>query len=472
MGPGAPRGRTRGGGPGRGRPALRRDGAAAAAARAGRLHPRPQRISPHRAGGRPAGADPAAGDRAAGRAGAGAAPRRVLDVGTGSGAIALAIAAELPGCEVIATDTSAARWKWPAPTPSGSASPSGSSWSRGPCPPTAERARPGRRQPALRREAEWGGLEPEVTEWEPREALLAGADGLDVAAGDDSGAGRGRAGAGAGGGRRSGGGGRRAAPRGRLRGDRDAPRPGRDRASHGRTPLTVRQCRLCRAMREKGAREEIRCRLDRTGRRRGGARGAGAVHRRRRRRRLPGRRPLRPRLRPARRGGDRAHPPDQGPRRGQALGGHVPLAAGDARAGRGPRPAHPRGGRRAAARAADAGRRQPRAPLSARLPRGPRAARRPPDRRPAGRGDVPALPDLGQPQRRAAARQLRGGAAEIVGRSDLAIDGGALTGLPSTVVDLSRYDENGEWTVLREGAMPADLVAESLQAILKADAES
>jgi len=29
-------------------------------------------------------------------------------------------------------------------------------------------------------EAEWAGLEPEVTEWEPREALLAGPDGLDA----------------------------------------------------------------------------------------------------------------------------------------------------------------------------------------------------------------------------------------------------------------------------------------------------
>ena len=32
----------------------------------------------------------------------------MLDVGTGSGAIALAVADELPGCEVTATDTSAA----------------------------------------------------------------------------------------------------------------------------------------------------------------------------------------------------------------------------------------------------------------------------------------------------------------------------------------------------------------------------
>ena len=34
-------------------------------------------------------------------------PRSLLDVGTGSGAVALAIAAELPGCAVSATDTSA-----------------------------------------------------------------------------------------------------------------------------------------------------------------------------------------------------------------------------------------------------------------------------------------------------------------------------------------------------------------------------
>jgi L-threonylcarbamoyladenylate synthase len=36
---------------------------------------------------------------------------------------------------------------------------------------------------------------------------------------------------------------------------------------------------------------------------------------------------------------------------------------------------------------------------------------------------------------------------------DVAIDGGALTGLPSTVVDVTSLDSNGEWTVLREGGM-------------------
>jgi glycine hydroxymethyltransferase len=43
--------------------------------------------------------------------------------------------------------------------------------------------------------------------------------------------------------------------------------------------------------------------------------------------------------------------------------------------------------------------------------------------------------------------------AEIVAAADLAIDGGVLGGLPSTVVDLSRLDASGEWTVLRDGAL-------------------
>lgn len=50
--------------------------------------------------------------------------------------------------------------------------------------------------------------------------------------------------------------------------------------------------------------------------------------------------------------------------------------------------------------------------------------------------------------------------AEIAAGADLAIDGGVLTGQPSTVVDLSRYDAHGEWAVLREGAVSeADLAA-------------
>jgi L-threonylcarbamoyladenylate synthase len=48
----------------------------------------------------------------------------------------------------------------------------------------------------------------------------------------------------------------------------------------------------------------------------------------------------------------------------------------------------------------------------------------------------------------------------IVDAVDLAIDGGALTGLPSTVVDVTEIEEGGEWHVLREGGMSiGDLTA-------------
>jgi L-threonylcarbamoyladenylate synthase len=43
---------------------------------------------------------------------------------------------------------------------------------------------------------------------------------------------------------------------------------------------------------------------------------------------------------------------------------------------------------------------------------------------------------------------------KIVSAVDLAIDGGELTGAPSTVVDLSELDARGEWRVLREGGLP------------------
>ncbi|MGE5282187.1 MAG: L-threonylcarbamoyladenylate synthase [Chloroflexota bacterium] len=50
--------------------------------------------------------------------------------------------------------------------------------------------------------------------------------------------------------------------------------------------------------------------------------------------------------------------------------------------------------------------------------------------------------------------------AGVVAAADLAIDGGVLTGLPSTVVDLTSFDEDGEWSVLRAGGLdPAELAA-------------
>jgi release factor glutamine methyltransferase len=103
--------------------------------------------------------------------------RRVLDVGTGSGAIALAIAHEREGARVTGIDNS----------------PDAIEVAR------ANAARNGLEvefliadlivggpydlivsNPPYVREGDWPGLQPEISLYEPREALVAGADGLDI----------------------------------------------------------------------------------------------------------------------------------------------------------------------------------------------------------------------------------------------------------------------------------------------------
>ena len=45
---------------------------------------------------------------------------------------------------------------------------------------------------------------------------------------------------------------------------------------------------------------------------------------------------------------------------------------------------------------------------------------------------------------------------------DVAIDGGDLTGLPSTVVDVTALESGGDWRILREGGMPASEIERRL----------
>jgi L-threonylcarbamoyladenylate synthase len=60
-------------------------------------------------------------------------------------------------------------------------------------------------------------------------------------------------------------------------------------------------------------------------------------------------------------------------------------------------------------------------------------------------------------------RRLADVPAELREGADLVLDGGELPGVASTVVDLRRYEDEGEWEILREGAVPADLVSSALR---------
>ncbi len=66
---------------------------------------------------------------------------------------------------------------------------------------------------------------------------------------------------------------------------------------------------------------------------------------------------------------------------------------------------------------------------------------------PSGGGDARRLDDVDEGIRRGA---------------DLVLDGGELPGTPSTVVDLTEYEDSGRFTLLREGAVPAESVKAAL----------
>jgi release factor glutamine methyltransferase len=106
-------------------------------------------------------------------------PARVLDVGTGSGAIALAVADELSGCEVTATDTSPAALEVARANAERLGLASRVEFVEGTVPEDGEFDLILANLPYVP-ERDWASLQPEVTRWEPREALLAGPDGLDA----------------------------------------------------------------------------------------------------------------------------------------------------------------------------------------------------------------------------------------------------------------------------------------------------
>jgi release factor glutamine methyltransferase len=107
-------------------------------------------------------------------------PRTVLDVGTGSGALALAIAAELPDAEVTATDTSTGALAVAAANAERLGLVARVELFEGTLPSGGEEFDLVVANLPYVSEGEWGELQREVTEWEPREALLAGPEGLDV----------------------------------------------------------------------------------------------------------------------------------------------------------------------------------------------------------------------------------------------------------------------------------------------------
>jgi tRNA threonylcarbamoyl adenosine modification protein (Sua5/YciO/YrdC/YwlC family) len=84
--------------------------------------------------------------------------------------------------------------------------------------------------------------------------------------------------------------------------------------------------------------------------------------------------------------------------------------------------------------------------------------------------DVPRFADMRRPVLQSSANRAGGAdprrlseVPELLRAGvDLVIDGGELPGTPSTVVDLRRYEEEGEWSVVRAGAVSEHTLTEAL----------
>ena len=108
-------------------------------------------------------------------------PSSVLDVGTGSGAIALAVADELPGCDVVATDTSNEALDLARENAGRLDLADRVRFERGTVPADRRFDLVLANLPYVR-EDELASLEPEIAEYEPRQAVVAGAEGLEAIA--------------------------------------------------------------------------------------------------------------------------------------------------------------------------------------------------------------------------------------------------------------------------------------------------
>ena len=105
-------------------------------------------------------------------------PANVIDVGTGSGAVALAIADELPGAGVVGTDTSSGALEVARANAERLGLVERVRLAEGPLIDGGAELLVAN-LPYVS-EAEWEGLAPEIREHEPREALVAGPTGLEA----------------------------------------------------------------------------------------------------------------------------------------------------------------------------------------------------------------------------------------------------------------------------------------------------
>lgn len=84
--------------------------------------------------------------------------------------------------------------------------------------------------------------------------------------------------------------------------------------------------------------------------------------------------------------------------------------------------------------------------------------------------DVPALASVRLPVLQSSANHAGGPDARTLDevpeairtQADLVLDTGALPGTPSTVIDLRAYEDTGEWTVVRGGAVATEDIARAL----------